>query len=206
MNTSTFFHILTEEIHSVVIATIDKNELPSTRVIDMMLYDEDGIYFLTAKGKSFYRQLMDRPYISLSGLTGGADSMSKKAISISGAIRNIGTEKLDLIFKKNSYMNEIYPSPESRTALEVFCLYKGQGEYFDLSTKPITRESFSFGGQALLQFGYSITNACTACGLCLEKCPQQCIDVGTPYFINLQQCLHCGNCMEICPADAVVRS
>lgn len=205
MNTATYFQLLTEEIHSVVVATTDENGLPSTRVIDMMLYDDNGLYFLTAKGKSFYRQLMNKSYISLSGLTGGEGSMAKKAISVSGAIRNIGTEKLDVIFNKNPYMDEIYPTPESRTALEVFCLYKGQGEFFDLTTKPISRASFSFGGQALQQFGYFITSACTACGRCLEKCPQQCIDKGSPYVIIQQQCLHCGNCMEVCPVDAVVR-
>ena len=28
-----------------------------TRVIDIMLTDEDSLYFITAKGKDFYRQL-----------------------------------------------------------------------------------------------------------------------------------------------------
>lgn len=203
MDTNTYFKILVEEIHSVVVATTDKNGLPSTRVIDMMLYDDDGIYFLTAKGKVFYEQLTDKSYISLSGMTGGTDSMVKKAISIAGAVQNIGSEKRDEIFAKNPYMATIYSSDESRTALEVFCLYKGQGDYFDLSTKPITRGSFSFGGQKLQKYGFFITDACTSCGICLEKCPQDCIDEGTPFEIKQENCLHCGNCAEVCPESAI---
>lgn len=202
-DTKSYLKILVEEIHSVVVATIDEKGLPATRVIDMMLYDNDGVYFLTAKGKSFYKQLMNKGYVSLSGMTIGSDSMTKKAISISGSVRNIGTKKLDEIFDKNKYMADIYASTESRKALEVFCLYKGRGDYFDLSTKPISRGSFVFGGKKVENFGYSISNDCNECKLCLEVCPTNCIEISTPYKIIQEHCLHCGNCLEICPQGAV---
>lgn len=205
MNTKTYLNILATEIHSVVIATCDKNGLPTTRVIDIMLHDDDCVYFLTAKGKAFYQQLMSKGYVSLSGMTSGADTMSKKAISIAGSVRNIGTERLNEIFTKNAYMNSIYPTSESRTALEVFCLYKGQGEFFDLSTKPITRGSFTFGGEEMKHYGYLITEDCTGCHSCAEKCPSDCITSGEPYVINQDNCLHCGNCAEVCPENAVIR-
>ncbi|WP_298364343.1 4Fe-4S binding protein [uncultured Lutibacter sp.] len=206
MDVKAFLDVLVEEIHSVVIATTDENGLPCTRVIDMMMHDDDAVYFLTAKGKAFYKQLMEKPYVSLSGLTTGNGTMDKKSISISGAIRNIGSEKLEEIFEKNPYMATIYPSDESRTALEVFCLYKGQGAYFDLSTKPITRGSFSLGGKTIQNYGYFITEDCTGCGLCVEKCPQNCISVGEPYKINQDNCLHCGNCFSVCPEKAVIKT
>ncbi len=101
-------------------------------------------------------------------------------------------------------MNTIYPSDESRTALEVFCLYKGQGYYFDLSTQPITRRNFAFGGSEIQRYGYQITETCTACGKCIEKCPSNCIQVGHPYFIHQEHCLHCGNCFKVCPHEAVI--
>lgn len=205
MNTNKYFKILTEDIHSVVIATVDNKGLPSTRVIDIMLYDNNGIYFLTAKGKVFYQQLMAKGYVSLSGLTAGKDSMSKKAISISGSVRNISSEKLSEIFETNLYMQSIYPTEESRTALDVFCIYKGQGEFFDLSTQPITRGSFVFGGTKEQKYGYFITYDCKSCGKCLEKCPQQSITVGKPYEINQDHCLRCGNCLDVCPEHAIIR-
>ncbi|QEN08241.1 4Fe-4S dicluster domain-containing protein [Oceanispirochaeta crateris] len=206
MDITDYLRIVADEIHSVVVATVDEKDLPSTRVIDIMLYDENGLYFLTAKGKVFYKQLMEKSYLSLSAMTSGPDTMSRKAISISGNIRNIGSDRLEEIFKKNAYMNEIYPSKASREALEVFCLYRGQGEYFDLSTKPITRDSFVLGGAPLQKGGFLITEKCSSCGICIEKCPQDCIDQGSPYKINQEHCLHCGNCFDVCPVNAVIKA
>jgi len=205
MKNTDYFKLLTTEIHSVVIATVDKNGLPSSRVIDIMLYDEKGIYFLTAKGKFFYDQLISKPYVSLCGITSGKNSMKRKSLCITGAVKNIGINKLDKIFEVNPYMKEIYPTPESLTALEVFCMYKGQGFYFDLSKKPIIREDFSFGGINLKKYGYQISDNCNSCGLCLTKCPQDCIETGKPFKIIQKNCLHCGNCMEICPVNAVLK-
>ena len=101
-------------------------------------------------------------------------------------------------------MNEIYPTAESRTALTVFQLYEGMGEWFDLSKKPIERASFAFGEAECRQEGYFISDSCIGCGSCLEKCPQQCIDLsGTKACIRQDNCLHCGNCMSCCPVGAV---
>ena len=57
MTAQSILRMLQEEIHSVVFATLDEHGLPQTCVIDLMLWDEGGLYFLTARGKSFY----DRP-------------------------------------------------------------------------------------------------------------------------------------------------
>ena len=105
----------------------------------MMLYDEQGVYFLTAKGKAFYAQLMEQGYIALSA------TKDKISISLRGKIKNIGSEKLDEIFEKNAYMQSIYPG-DTRSALEVFCLYEADGEYFDISDPAhIVRDSFTIG-------------------------------------------------------------
>lgn len=68
MQTEDYLKILVEEIHSTVVATLDKNGRPVTRCIDMMLYDKNTVYFLTAKGKNFYSELMEQKYISLSAI------------------------------------------------------------------------------------------------------------------------------------------
>ena len=60
MTRNEYLKLLVEGIHSTTIATIGADGHPQTRVIDMMLYDERGVYFLTAKGKAFYAQLMER--------------------------------------------------------------------------------------------------------------------------------------------------
>lgn len=95
METKEYLKILKEEIHSTVFATVDKNGLPQARVIDIMLVDDNSLYFITAKGKEFYHRLMDKKYVAISGMTGGEGSLRKKAISLRGKIRNVGQELLD---------------------------------------------------------------------------------------------------------------
>ena len=147
MDTKGYLRILRNEIHSTVMATVDEDGHPVTRVIDIMLADDETFYFITAKGKEFYSQLTDQKYISLTGMSGGEGmdvreaSIHKRAVSIRGKIESIGTEKLDEVFAENPYMAEIYPDPSTRNALEVFRMTEGTGEFFDLSTKPITRGS-----------------------------------------------------------------
>ena len=94
MDQTEYLKILVEDIHSTTVAAIGANGHPQTRVIDMMLWDEKGVYFLTAKGKEFYAQLMEQNYISLSAVK------EKRSISLRGKIRNIHSEKLDEIFEK----------------------------------------------------------------------------------------------------------
>ena len=205
METKEYLRILKEEIHSTVIATVDKEGKPVTRVIDIMLADEDSLYFITAKGKAFYAQLMENPYVAISGMCGGEGTMNKKAVSIRGKAVNIGPARLKEVFEQNPYMAEIYPQEESRTALEVFQVAEGTGEFFDLSVKPIFRDTFVLGGSAAgQQGGYLITDRCHGCRICYSKCPQKCIDMSArPFVIRQEHCLHCGNCMEACPFEAV---
>ena len=57
MKTIEILEILVKQIHTTVVATVDEKNTPVTCAIDMMDFDESGLYFLTAKGKSFYRRL-----------------------------------------------------------------------------------------------------------------------------------------------------
>ena len=203
MTTMDIFRILQGEIHSTVFATLDKSGLPQTCVIDLMLADENGLYFLTARGKSFYERLAARPFVALSGMKGGG-TLSTVAISIRGAVRSIGRNRLEEIFQKNPYMEKIYPRKESREALEVFQIYKGEGEYFDLSQLPPCRQSFSFGGAAIHETGYRIdAGKCIGCRGCYGVCPQGCISGTIPRIIDPSHCIHCGSCFRVCPVKAV---
>jgi NADH-quinone oxidoreductase subunit I len=58
---------------------------------------------------------------------------------------------------------------------------------------------------------------CTACGICAQICPVQCIwiarakepETGRPrrypqtYYIDISLCMSCGFCAEFCPFDAI---
>lgn len=193
-----YLKMLVEEIHSATVATIGADGHPQTRTIEMMLWDENGVYFLTAKGKAFYTQLMEQKYIALSA------TKDKKSVSLRGRIRNIGSEKLDEIFEKNTYMQAIYPS-DTRSALEVFQLYEASGEYFDISDPShVTRDSIVIGQPQTVESGYFVGEKCIGCKLCYSVCPQKCIDISTkPVVIDQSRCLHCGRCAEICPKQTI---
>ena len=198
-----YLKYLTEEIHSTVMATVDENGLPVTCAIDIMDCDENGLYFLTARGKNFYARLKRDGYVSLTGMK-GTDTLSCVAISVSGRVEEVGSDYLNRLFEKNRYMYEIYPTKEFRKALTVFRIYDGCGEWFDLSKKPIERASFSFGNGIKTVDGYYITDKCIGCKKCIEVCPQSCIDFTNGYAKIIQSsCLHCGACFEHCPVKAV---
>lgn len=193
-----YLEILVETIHSTTVATIASDGHPQTRIIDMMLCDENGIYFLTAKGKEFYEQLMEQQYIALSA------TKDKMAVSLRGKVRNIGYDRLDEIFEKNIYMQKIYPN-DTRSALQVFQIYEAQGEYFDISNPSrIIREGIVIGKAEEVKSGYYVGKDCIGCKLCYSRCPQKCIDISKkPVEIIQNHCLHCGRCAEICPKQTI---
>lgn len=76
---------LQKEIHTTVVATVDAEGLPVTCTIDMMDYDNNGLYFLTAKGKNFYERLKQSGVLALTVFqiyeaTGEWFDLSKKPI------------------------------------------------------------------------------------------------------------------------------
>ena len=193
-----YLKLLVEGIHSATVATLGNDGHPQTRIIDMMYYDKEGVYFLTAKGKEFYTQLMDQKFIAVSA------TKDKIAVSLRGKIKNIGKTNLDIMFEKNPYMKEIYPR-DTRDALEVFCIYDAQGEYFDISNpSEIVRDTIIIGKAVAVQTGYFVEEGCIGCKLCYSACPQKCIDISEkPVVIDQKHCLHCGRCAEICPKQVI---
>ena len=203
METKDYLAYISKVIHRTIVATVDDDGLPVTAAIDMMDSDENSLYFLTAKGKSFYDRLKKRQFLALTAMK-GEDTLSSVAVSVRGKVRELGYGKIPELFGKNPYMHQIYPTEESMKALTVFQIYEGTGEWFDLSKKPIERASFVFGSAEEKAEGYFITDACIGCGNCLPVCPQNCIiSERQPYVIVQEHCLHCGNCLTSCPAEAV---
>jgi NADH:ubiquinone oxidoreductase subunit F (NADH-binding)/(2Fe-2S) ferredoxin len=49
-------------------------------------------------------------------------------------------------------------------------------------------------------------NACTGCGLCAKKCPQDAItgDKKEPHILEQDKCIKCGICYDACKFDAIV--
>ena len=189
------------EIKDVAFATVDENGEPQIRIIDVMLAEGEKLYFCTARGKDFYREIMTTRRAALTAM-----NEKYQMIRLNGNVVKLNDQKewIDRIFKENPSMNQVYPG-ESRYILEPFCIESGQVEFFDLGKEPVYRESFSFGSEKKVHKGFHITESCIGCGTCMAVCPQKCIMEGSPYQIDPHHCLHCGLCQESCPAQAVKR-
>ncbi len=192
---------LLREIKDVSFGTVDKKGNPQVRIIDVMYVDENSLYFLTARGKDFYHELIQNSKVSICALTNDF-----KSIRILSSVKKVDDQNLWLnkIFLENPAMNDVYPG-ESRYILEVFCLDKGEVEFFDLSVNPIFRKTFSLNNGKIAEKGFEISDDCIQCGNCHDNCPQGIINKGNPYKIQQEHCLHCGLCFENCPISAISR-
>ena len=187
------------DIRDTSMATVAEDGTPRLRIIDTMLVEDEKLYFLTARGKDFYNELMATGRVAITGLNDKWET-----VRTWGKVKNVGQDLLGRIFEDNPSMNNVYPG-ETRDILEVFCLYEGEGEYFCLAQEPIERQPFSFGGSAVSPKGFMIGEDCIGCGTCEAACPQKAIDAGSPYAIRQNNCLHCGRCYENCPVQAITR-
>ena len=185
-------------------ATVDEHGAPQIRNISAIHYEQEALYFFTAKGKDFCRQLLSDGRVQILGYTRYKEMirLSARAKPVSEADQR---KWIDTIFAEQPYLSNVYPGDTRRLAGIVFEITDGEIEYFNLDVNPIFRESYPIGGGAVTEKGCRITDACIGCGVCLEHCPQGCIEAGTPYRIQQEHCLHCGNCQAVCPVQAVER-
>jgi uncharacterized pyridoxamine 5'-phosphate oxidase family protein/Pyruvate/2-oxoacid:ferredoxin oxidoreductase delta subunit len=184
------------DIKSVTFSTVD-GDIPCVRIIDVMLHENNALYFLTARGKPFFNQLKKNPKIAIIGM-----NRKYKTVRVSGECEAVERIYVDKIFEANPMMNDLYQN-EKRDILDAFCLKNGEGEMFDLGVNPIHRERFTFGNIKTKYTGYHITTDCIECGICKRECIGSCISKGSPYKINSKACLECGRCVTYCPTNAI---
>ncbi len=184
-------------------ATVDAAGAPQLRNISAIHYEPDAIYFFTARGKDFCRELLADGRVQALGYT-----RYKEMIRLSGRAVPVPQEEqarwIETIFSEQPYLANVYPG-DTRDIGIVFVIRQATIEYFNLGVRPIFRETYSVNGGQAAPKGYRITDACIGCGRCAANCPQSCITPGKPYAIQPQHCLHCGNCFEHCPVQAIVR-
>lgn len=88
MQTIGYLQYIVEKIHSTVFATVDSAGRPVTCAIDLMDWDENGLYFLTAKGKNFYARLKANGSIAFTAMK-GENTLSCVAVSVQGKAKEI---------------------------------------------------------------------------------------------------------------------
>lgn len=184
-------------------ATVDSAGAPQIRNISAVHYEPDALYFFTARGKNFCRELMEDGRVQILCYT-----KYKEMIRLSGrAYAAADDEQIrwrEKIFEEQPYLANVYPG-DTRDIGIIFCIDRAEVEYFNLGVTPIFRETYVLGDAKRSEKGYYITESCVGCGTCQGVCPQKCIVQGEPYRIQQEHCLHCGNCYENCPVKAIER-
>ena len=140
MNVQEYFDFIVNRIHSVVFATVDGEQRPVTCAIDIMDYDESGLYFLTARGKSFYDRLKANENVAFTAIK-GKDSLSCVAVSVRGKAKEIGPDRLPDLFCKTPIWIKF--TPMSAPAVRSLC-FKSIKE----SANGLTFPGFQLSGTA----------------------------------------------------------
>lgn len=184
-------------------ATVDREGAPQIRNISAIHYEPDALYFFTARGKNFCRELQEDGRVQILCYT-----KYKEMIRMSGRAYAVAEDEQEkwraVIFQEQPYLANVYPGDTESIGI-IFCIDRAEVEYFNLGVNPIFRETYCLGDAKIKEKGYYITEICIGCGTCTRVCPQRCIREGTPYTIQQNHCLHCGSCYENCPVKAVER-
>lgn len=117
MNAQDCLQIL-RQIKDVAFATVDENGLPQVRIIDVMLVEQGRLYFCTARGKDFFRQMEANGQAAVTGM-----NEKYQMVRLTGRAHRLSEQKqwIDCIFEQNPSMNTVYPG-DSRYVLEPFCM------------------------------------------------------------------------------------
>lgn len=206
-----------DKIGCCTFATID-GEYPETRIAHFLVYDEEGIYFMTMNTKPFYKQLKETGKVSVCGMyaktevneteDGSLEFDPGYYIRITGDVREVSIDEIkaknDPAFAYCIKDNERYP------AMTAFVLYRAKGEIYDYDfakehrDHKLERKRFSYGGSQYVKAGLTITDQCIGCGKCSKVCTFSAIyKEGEQYRINGERCDECGNCFVNCPVHAI---
>ena len=109
------------------------------RIIDVMLKEEGRLFFCTARGKDFYKELLANSTVAVTGLND-----KWQTVHLMGRAERLADAEqhamIDRIFEENPSMNEVYPG-DTYYILEAFVIAEGSIEVFDLGQSPICCES-----------------------------------------------------------------
>ena len=157
-------------------ATVDEYGNPQVRNISAIHYDPDAMYFFTARGKDFCKELLSDGRVQILGYTRYKEMIRLAAKAV--PVPQTEQEKwIDTIFSEQPYLSNVYPG-NTRSIGIVFEIKNAVIEYFHLGVNPIFREVYAIGNGTVWTKGYQITEDCIGCGKCVGNCPQRCITEG----------------------------
>lgn len=153
-----------ELVGVLAFATVDEEGAPQIRNISAIHYEPDALYFFTARGKNFCKELLADGRVQILCYT-----RYKEMIRLSGKVYAVDEgEQIkwrDRIFQEQPYLENVYPKDTKEIGI-VFCIDHAQVEYFNLGVNPIFRETYALGNVIVKEKGYDITDKCVGCKKC----------------------------------------
>ncbi len=127
----------------LALATVDGAGNPQIRNISAIHYEPDAIYFFTARGKDFCKELLSDGRVQVPGYT-----KYKEMIRLSAKAELVAESEqkkwMDVIFEEQPYLSNVYPG-DTRNIGIIFQIRDAQIEYFHLGVNPIFRETYMIG-------------------------------------------------------------
>ena len=127
-----------ELVGVLAFATVDSEGAPQIRNISAIHYEPQALYFFTARGKDFCRELLEDGRVQILCYT-----KYKEMIRLSGKAYAVADEEQikwrERIFEEQPYLSNVYPG-DTRDIGIIFCIDQGEVEYFNLGVKPIFLE------------------------------------------------------------------
>ena len=185
-----------ELVGVLAFATVDEEGAPQIRNISAIHYEPDALYFFTARGKNFCKELLADGRVQILCYT-----RYKEMIRLSGKAYAVDEDEQikwrDRIFQEQPYLENVYPKDTKDIGI-VFCIDHAQVEYFNLGVNPIFRETYALGNVIVKEKGYDITDKCVGCKQCQTVCPQPSRFVScTPAVIIPSAPLTCPNLFDL---------
>ena len=128
---------------------------------DSYEHDPERMYFFTARGKDFCRQLLADGRVQVLGYTKYKEMIRLSAKAFP-APEDQQKKWMDVIFAEQPYLANVYPG-DTREIGIIFEIKNAQIEYFNLGVHPIFRQTYVMGDQKPSAKGYEITDACIGC-------------------------------------------
>ena len=132
-----------ELVGVLAFATVDSDGAPQIRNISAIHYEPNTLYFFTARGKNFCKELMEDGRVQILCYTKYKEMirMSAKAYALP---ENEQTQWIDKIFEEQPYLANLYPDDKRYIGI-CFEITDACVEYFNLGVNPIFRESYTIG-------------------------------------------------------------
>lgn len=124
-------------------ATVGLDGMPQVRCISAIHYEQNTLYFFTARGKDFCKELLHDGQVQILAYTRYKEMIRISARAVPAAEAE-QKNYIDLIFQEQPYLENVYPGKTREIGI-VFVVRDMQIEYFNLGVNPIFREQYLVG-------------------------------------------------------------